>query len=322
MNTAPPPIPNHLLFVWYGKRLPFSCELALRSAIHHCRPDRVYFFFEGLESEIPRLQKDYKAECIPCSEVRRHWFKDLPTDVEMLGGLYDALSSHASRSNLVRLAALWKVGGVYLDTDTLTIRDLAPLRRYRGFCGLEPLALPSDLFESLNPLRWGTAGFRLGLREICARLPGGYRLFRPFEKVFFFCVNNAVMGSTVKNPKLEEAFRSICEMPPKMQLKRYRLGTHLLQKITENRSRPGMEVLPPDVFYPLGPEISAHWFKRQPSRLDTRLITKNTRVIHWYHSVEKRFLREEISPVLLNNNPQWPFSRLATPWLHGQSPSA
>ncbi|MBW2261322.1 MAG: hypothetical protein JRG91_05045 [Deltaproteobacteria bacterium] len=279
------PIPSRLVFIWFGSRLPVTARVAVRSAMSVCRPDETLIVHQGLESGQVKDLVEAGARLVPAG---REWFEGLPEGGDTAMRLYDDLASPASRANLLRLAVLWRKGGVYMDTDTITLRDLDDLRRFDGFCGLEPVALPGDLFGSPNPARWLAAGVRLAVREGCVRLGSGVDVFRRLERYYASAVNNAVLGSRPGNPIIARAFAEIGRMASSMRGRRYRLGTHLLQRLTLNRSGPDMRVLPSAYFYPLGPEISAHWFREgSASRLDA-FLRPETRVVHWYSSVEER----------------------------------
>lgn len=72
-----------------------------------------------------------------------------------------------------------------------------------------------------------------------------------------------------------------------------------------------MLILPARYFYPLGPEISAHWFKKHTDNKLDKLILKDTRIVHWYNSVEGRFLKTKLSEEWVKKNPTTAFSRMA-----------
>src|SRR5690606_7408928 len=135
------------------------------------------------------------------------------------------------------------------------------------------------------------AGARLGARQLCANLPGGWKFFRAIEGLYPAAPNNAILGAEAGHPFLETCFRLMAELPEAERVKRFRLGTHLLQRAvaaydvdahgegahnvtasarattrtTSGAASPpprrDLRVFPPPHFYPLGPEISAHWFK-------------------------------------------------------------
>lgn len=310
-------IPNRLIFIWFGQAFPYGNLLALRSARRWFKPDEILLIVDDPDAVLAKLE-----DCATWPELQIHradvsWFEGLPHIADLAAELFGKGLSPATKANLIRLAALYKLGGVYLDFDTITLgstegdvagyssRDPRALLSRSGFCGAEPLALPASLFASKNPLRWATAGARLGARQLCANLPGGWKLFRSFEGIYPAAPNNAVLGAEAGHPFLVTCFRLMAELSPTERVKRFRLGTHLLQRAVQRYrpEQPGrkdwtghvgpaehhpFDVLPPPHFYPLGPEVSAHWFKPgTASRLDD-MLRPDTTIVHWYNSVESR----------------------------------
>ena len=53
---------------------------------------------------------------------------------------------------------------------------------------------------------------------------------------------------------------------------------------------------PPEVFYPLGPELSEHWFRLNTRASLDEVLTSATRVVHWYASVRTRDRAPRVSP--------------------------
>jgi hypothetical protein len=206
---------------------------------------------------------------------------------------------------------------VYLDFDTITIRDAlrdpSALFGRSGFCGAEPLALPADLFASRNPLRWAAAGLRLAARQAFAYLPGGWRAFRAIERLYPAAPNNAVLGAEAGHPFLEACFRRMAELPPEERLKRFRLGTHLLQHAAQRsapESRHGFDVLPPPHFYPLGPEVATHWFRQGTARRLEEMLRPETVIVHWYNSVETRLGGKALTREWVARNPDTAFAEM------------
>lgn len=313
-----PPIPNQLFFIWLGDQLPWWAEQSILTAVlkSGCMDVTVYFDSlkmsppEEIELRIKKQVSDLKQDC-----SKLHWekvgpahFQELPfSDPEYAYTLYQKLTQPAAKSNLLRLSILYRKGGIYCDLDTLIVRPFIPLLKYRAFCGLEPVALPQSL-RAKNILWQGLiGGFLLGLREIFAQLPRGYKGFRTLESLYFSAVNNAVLAAAPQNPIFFQAFKMIEEMEDLQRYKRFQLGTHLLQRVTENRSSKDIQVLDMRWFYPLGPEISNHWFRNYPSIDWKSLIFPETIVIHWYQSVEERFLKSPLGPDIFRTRPQCPY---------------
>lgn len=302
-------IPNRLIFIWFGNSFPYTNILAIRSAIKANNPQEVLLLHKGLSKDTPELQEFFKLPEFKLQEAGLEWFDDLP-DQGLSKELFQELNSPASKANLLRLAALWKIGGVYLDTDTISTKSLADLRELEGFCGKEHVILPREFYLSKNPLKWIGVGVKMAIREVCARIPNGYKLFRYFDKYYSQSVNNAVIGSVPQNPLIKKAFQTISTLSHEEQRLRFRLGTHLMQGVTKNKTSIDFAVLGPNYFYPQGPEISAHWFKKGTRGKLDLLTTEHTYVVHWYNSVEARFLTEPITEEWVKNNPTTSFAEM------------
>jgi hypothetical protein len=312
-------IPRRLLFIWFGRSFPYGNLLALRSARRWFRPEEILLIADDPDALRPKLE-----DCAAWPELRlakadAAWFDGLPHIESIAKDLFARKLSPATKANLVRLAALYKLGGVYLDFDTITVANPAPLLAKSGFCGAEPLALPADLFGGTNPFRWVAAGVRLAARQIFAYIPGGWRMFRGIEGFYPPAPNNAVMGAEAGHPFLDLCFRMMAELPPKERVKRFRLGTHLLQRAVrrwraDEASRTPFDVLPPPHFYPLGPEIATHWFKNgTASKLDA-MLRPETVIVHWYNSVESRLGGKKLTREWVAGHPDTAFSEMVRRW--------
>lgn len=281
------PIPARAIFVWFGTRLPFSARVALRSALRRGGFDEAVIVHRGLQRSSPGVAEALAEPGVALLDFDEAWLRELPEGPALLA-LFDALEAPAARSNLARLAALWALGGVYLDTDTITVASLAQLRRESGFCGLETLCFPAAELAAPSLADRLKVGARVAARAACARAPRGHRWFRRIEDRYPQAVNNAVLGFVARSPVLAEAFATIARMPPAEQHRRYRLGPHLFQGLCAAGSRPGLRVLPSPLFYPLGPELSRRWFAPGSARVIDELLRPQTRVVHWYASVAPR----------------------------------
>ncbi len=313
-------IPDRLIFVWFGAKVPFANLLALRSARRGFRPSEILILAEDPEGFRSKLGEIAAWPELRIERADASWFDGLPHGADALAReLFAKGLSPATKANLLRLAALHKLGGVYLDFDTITIRDAgrdpAALLARQGFCGAEPLALPADLYASRNPLRWIAAGARLAARQAFAYAPGGWRAFRVLEGLFPAEANNAVIGAEPGHPLLDLCFRMMAELPPGERVKRFRLGTHLLQRATRRFAIEGsgarFDVLPPAHFFPLGPEIAAHWFKRGTAKRLDAMLRPETTVVHWYNSVESRLWGRALTPEWLERHPDTAFAEMA-----------
>ena len=278
-------IPDRYHFVWFGRQLPLFAQLAMRSVLVR-NPGAELIAWHG-----PELSSEERAELSSAGIEFR------PIDVEGLiqtAGLadtgllsyYRALTQPAALSNVVRLLVLYAEGGVYLDTDTLTLKDLTPLRREAGFCGLEHILWPREKLTKRSPYFW-TVGPALEVwRTVSSALAQGYRLHRRSLRWYSQAANNAVLGFERHHPFLQAALQAIPRLPREDAQKRYRLGTHLLQQTLAERANE-VTCFAPSYFYPLGPIASRHFFKERTDldRVLPQVIRPETHVVHWYTSV-------------------------------------
>ena len=281
-------IPSKAHLVWLGSGLPFLHVLAAASAARRGGFERVLYHhtdpLDG-ESNFPLLSR------APGVEPR---LLDPVALVEQAGGsrlvdCYRDLSEPAARANVLRVALLREQGGVYLDTDTLTLASFAGLRARGGFfCGEERLVFPNSRapfwVSRLDP----RALARTAARDLFRRLPHGYRHFRRIERFYERAPNNAVLGAEQRHPLVEELIARMQSLPKAERRVRYALGVHLLQRAVADWEGSDVYVEPPEVFYPLGPEISEHWFRERSVAGPGDVVTARTLVVHLYASVRVR----------------------------------
>jgi hypothetical protein len=213
---------------------------------------------------------------------------------------YKPLESPAARSNVLRLALLAQGGGVYLDLDTVTVRPLCSLRAEASFfCGSERIAFPATVRRSMNPLTWAGAFARHAVRNALRRSPRGVSLFRRIERHYPIAANNAVVGAEARHPFVLELLDRIVSLPFHRSQRRFALGTTLLQEALRERPPHAGVVHPPEVFYPLGPELSEHWFRPESRATLEDVLSPRTHVVHWYASVRTRTIVPQIDPAWL-----------------------
>ena len=167
------------------------------------------------------------------------------------------------------------------------------------FCGDEHIALPGTVKTSRNPLVLARAGVQMAVRDLFRRMPGGWRPFRGFERRMPKAVNNAVFGCEVGHPFVMGLLQSMVDMPADRRLVRFALGTHLLQTRVAEYAEPDLVVHPPSAFYPLGPEISQHWFRAGTAESLERMVSPDTYVIHWYASVRTKAVVPTLDPATI-----------------------
>jgi hypothetical protein len=114
------PIPNVIHYMTLDdKEMTFLEWLAIRSAIHYLRPDKIY-----LHGESEPVGEWYRKLCEHHSTIVQ--FHLIPMPRQTIFGV--PLKRMAHRSDFLRLAILYCYGGVYMDTDILVLRSFDDLR--------------------------------------------------------------------------------------------------------------------------------------------------------------------------------------------------
>ena len=303
-------------FIWFGRSFPWVHWLALASASRRSELSRIVVHHQDpVDSEWWPAALD-----LPRVEARRLDPEAVLEATGSQGGqlvdLYRLLRQPAARANVVRAALLHAHGGVYLDFDTVTVRPLAPLLEHAGaFCGVERLAFPRDPHRPHTVRRFVGAWARTSVRDVLRRVPEGWKWFRRLETYYPTAPNNAVIGCRPGNALLANLLTRMVALPASRRRVRYALGTHLLEEAVADYRGTDLIVHPPDVFYPLGPEISVHWFRHSRVPL-AQLLYPTTRVVHWYASVRTRRIVPKIDPAWVReHHDRQPFSALALPFV-------
>ncbi len=313
MTGEIPPVAH---FIWFGQVLQWVHLLAIRSAAERGGYTRVVLHHQDDLRGSPWWSA---LQAIPGVETRPLQPETL---LERAGGaplvdVFRDLEELAGKANVVRAGLLLAEGGTYLDADTVTLQSFAPLGAPGGlFCGAERIINPYTVRIRRTPVQRVTNLLRRLARSTARDLPGGWRYFRMIERFYPAAVNNAVLGSVPGHPLLRDLLDRMVRIPPSQRRVRYGLGTHLLQQAVEEYPGTDVRVLPPAVFYPLGPEISLHWFRRgRHPRLDDVLLP-TTRLVHWYASVRTREIVPHIDPAYVRAHAATQlFSALALPFI-------
>ena len=182
--------------------------------------------------------------------VCRDW--DTTTELEPLvnAALFaqpPAEELHRCRADVTRLECLWKLGGVYVDTDVEPVRNLEPLLAQVRAAG-------ATAFVVWSPHPWH-----------------GRRL-----------VSNAVLGATPGHPWIAKAMAglplSVAQHPHRfLALQTVHYLTPLLGPLTRGVTEDGVVVLPPETFFPRSiPDRD----KSRPVRVEPTTYG----VHHWAHS--------------------------------------
>jgi hypothetical protein len=281
-------IPRDAHFVWLGPGFSFVHLLAVASAARSGGFERVTVHHTDALGASPAFRDAMGLDTVRAERLMPEALLEL-AGAGALVDTYRALESPASRSNLLRIALLSQRGGVYLDTDTITVRRFDALTAAGGaFVGEERLVFPGKAGGPITARLRPSALLRTAARDVMRRLPEGYRAFRRVADFYPKAANNAVIGAEAGHPLLAELLARAIAMPKAKRRVRYALGTHLLQDAVAGYRGTDLAVLPPPVFFPLGPEISEHWFRVRPRVTLSDVVEPETVLVHWYASVRTK----------------------------------
>ncbi|HLV67075.1 MAG TPA: glycosyltransferase [Polyangiaceae bacterium] len=293
-------IPPVAHFIWIGRSLPWLYWLSIASAARHGGFDEVVLHHTDDLSddrwfrELAAVPRVTTQRLVPEAALE-------PAGGAALVDVYRALEQPAARSNVLRVALLVASGGVYLDTDTVTLASLVDLGagEVSAFCGSERIAFPGALRQTRRPGPWAAAYARTAVRDVLRRSRRAVRWFRRVEHLYPLGANNAVLGAEPGAPFFRELVERMIAQPPSERTRRYALGTRLLQAALATNRHRGVVVFPPEYFYPLGPEISEHWFRPNTAATLDEVLSPQTRLVHWYASVRTRRWVERVDPAWL-----------------------
>lgn len=285
-------IPARVHFCWIGTNLPWAYVFAVLSAAERSElPEIVLHHTDTLEEsaglaalrQAPRVRLSRLDPAACLTEAGEKLGVG-----DGLGAIYRRLTNPAARTDMLRAAILYLEGGIYLDMDTVTTASLRLLLGTRQFVGCEFIIWPHFVRTSRSPALWARSLVLDLTRKLMRRAPHGWKTFRRIEKFCHRGMNNAVMGAEADSPLFENYLRAMLTVPPARQTQLFALGPDLLQDVVDRYAGDDLTVQPPQVFYPLPPEISEHWFRLDRSvRLET-VLSPETRVVHWYASVRTK----------------------------------
>lgn len=299
-------IPSKVHFCWIGPRLPWAYTFAILSAAEHGGVAEVILHHTDALADGPALRA---LEQTPGVRLNRIDPDACLTEAgDQLGrsgtgaglaALYHRVERPATKADLLRAAILYRQGGVYLDLDTVTIASLQPLLDKRLFVGCEFIVWPKSVRSSRSPFVWARHLALDLIRNALRRLPDGWRIFQRIEGWYFRGVNNAVMGAEPGSAFFATYLRAMLAVPADQLADAYALGPDLLQDIVAGYTGDDLSILPPQVFYPLPPEISEHWFRSERRADVDQVLSPDTRVVHWYASVRTKSRVALIDPAYI-----------------------
>lgn len=293
-------IPSVAHFCWIGSELPWAYAFAVLSAADRGGLSEVVLHHTDDLNDTPPVRALQTTPGVRLSKIDPI---ALTTEVGRTAGLGDRLVELYGRlghpvmcADVLRAAILHERGGIYIDLDTLTMKSLHPLLGCEPFLGREFIVWPRDMRQSRSPFRWVRALCLDLMRKAARRLPEGWKLFRRIEHLYFRGLNNAVIGAPAQAPLITAYLRGMVELPLDRQTACYGLGPDLLEDVVARYCRDDLRLERPEVFYPLGPEVSEHWFRIRRHATLTQILSPNTRIVHWYASVRTRARVELVNP--------------------------
>jgi len=313
-----PGVPLRAHFVWFGSAFPWANVLAVRSAALRGEFDEVVLHHDSDLTATP-----YYEELVRTPKVRLAAL-EMPALLERcepygaaLRDVLGRLRTPATRSDLTRYALLFSEGGVYLDIDTVTIASFVPLcRDVRAFCGLERIVYPGAVRTSRNPAVRARAWALGEARNLLRIAPRGYRAFRRIEGLYPLAPNPAILGGARGAPFVRALIERMLAMPPERQPEPCVIGPHVIQDVVSSYEGNDLRVHPPEIFFPLGPEISQHWFRKVAHPELSDVVSPDTRLVHWYASVRTKQIVPLLDPGYVRRNADTQlFSALARPFV-------
>ncbi len=216
----------------------------------------------------------------------------LPASMAKVAPILEGISTGypAGRSNILRYLILYREGGIYIDFDTLTVRDYRPLLSHPAFIGEEavfrydddrvagnfkPGIIPHGIFFGLsyylsfwNCKYLGDSAAINGLNRALMRLWSDRKL------------NNAVLGCEAGSAFFARAIAMVPETDPKIK---YALGPILMNRAWATEAAAQMRRLDPDHFYFIPPSQTYRFFYGPAPMLPPGCFS-----MHWCSSNHKR----------------------------------
>ena len=326
-------IPNRFHFIWFGREFPLTHALAIRSVAATCAPEAIVLHTTDDLSGQPDF--DPLVADLPAFSVRRidiAALLDEPNlpDPGRLRQIWDQLISArrwAALSDVLRYLVLYREGGIYLDLDTLTVRNLRPLLSEPGFCGRERILVDAAVHRRGSPLRYLRTVPLDVARWVCSRTERGIGRFARIAGLYPAAINGAVLALPALHPVAREALRRVPDLVPELERRRPVIGPDLLQELIDGERRSDVTVFGPAHFYPLGPQMAAQLFRLRPSARDLdravgEAIGPETYVVHWYNDGLKALPRPPDRDSIEALADRQMFSRLARPFLRAATGQA
>jgi hypothetical protein len=283
-------IPHHFHLIWIGRNFPFVNRLAVESILQTNPGARVTIHYENppSNSDWQALQSKVEFRAIDLPAL----LASLPASMSAVVPVLEGISSGylAGRANILRYLILYKEGGIYIDFDTLTVRDYRPLLQHPGFVGEEavfrydddrvsgnfkPGIIPHGIFFGMSYyLSYWNCRFLGDSSPVNALNRGLMGLWSDRK------LNNAVLGSAPGNAFFGKAIALVPETDPKIK---YALGPILMNRTWDTEAKVHMRRLGADHFYFIPPSQTYRFFYGPAPELPADAYS-----MHWCSSNHKK----------------------------------
>lgn len=299
-------LPAYVHFCWIGSSLPWAYVYAALSAADKGEMEKVYLHCtdqleNGPQKKALTSNPKIVLSVIKPNEILKTIEAQLGMPSETLINLYNDTTTPVQRANILRIAILYQHGGLYLDTDTITIASLKPLTaNTRPFIGTERIVWPPGVKEAKS-IRLIARHRMLSLvRRVFRHIPSGWRVFRHLENYYPLGFNNAIIGAPPRNKWLGDCLWAMINLPENRKFKRFALGTHLMHQVVKDEN--DLKIYGPSVFYPVPPEISEHIFRNTQINNPYDIVYFETLIVHWYASVRTKQRVNLITPSYIRDH--------------------
>jgi hypothetical protein len=228
---------------------------------------------------------------------------------------------HAARSNVLRIALLHDLGGVYLDLDTFLLAPLTGITD-GAFAGLERVwssdrqrvggRLPVSTWPTTAV--WAVAWWAKRMDSMVFH--GGVRLSRRLSGIDSMVhvehMNNAVLGAPAGSEFTEALLAGLTDRNPTV---RYELGPNLVHDTLAANPRLAT-ILPPEVFYFVPPGESHRFFEDRHLELPP-----TAKVVHYVNSNHRKLLATIRPGDVRLDRPEvfWRLARTTEAWMASTS---
>ncbi|HKP96094.1 MAG TPA: glycosyltransferase, partial [Fibrobacteria bacterium] len=260
-------IPHHFHLIWIGRNFPFVNRLAVESILQTNPGAEITIHFENPpdNADWKALQSKVRFKAIDLPAL----LASLPASMAQVAPVLEGISSGylAGRSNILRYLILYREGGIYIDFDTVTMRDYRPLLSHPAFIGEEAVFRYDDdrVSGAFKPGIVPT-GILFGLSYYLSywncKYLGDSRPVNGVNRALMGLwsdrkLNNAVLGCEPGNPFFARAIALMPRTDPKIK---YALGPILMNRTWETDAAVHAHRLGEDHFYFIPPSQTYRFF--------------------------------------------------------------